>query len=245
MSLNNASANLPSPRRLALRTPTVASVRTGSRVRSMRTSGLHARILAAFAVLTLLLVGNGLIGLRSQSALASGSTSLHRVSSEMASDVQTALTALGDIDAAPSDAFDALRRVESRAKTGDVIAADVARFARSDGRRSRALLVTGLLFSASLAVVVARMVSRPIAQIHAAIEQISDVIQTINESQITIASAVEEQTVTTTEMARQLAEAAQGALAISGGSDEAMYGSVVDISRTAHELQSAVRQFTY
>jgi hypothetical protein len=46
-------------------------------------------------------------------------------------------------------------------------------------------------------------------------------------------------------MARQLAEAAQGALAISGGSDDAMYGSAVDISRTAHELQSAVRQFTY
>ena len=54
-----------------------------------------------------------------------------------------------------------------------------------------------------------------------AIEQITDVIQTINESQITIASAVEEQTVTTAEMARQLSEAAYGAIAISGGNPKA------------------------
>ena len=78
-----------------------------------------------------------------------------------------------------------------------------------------------------------------------AIEQITDVIQTINESQITIASAVEEQTVTTAEMARQLSEAAFGAIAISGGSDGGGHGSAKDISRMAGELQLAVDQFTY
>lgn len=78
-----------------------------------------------------------------------------------------------------------------------------------------------------------------------AIEQITDVIQTINESQITIASAVEEQTVTTAEMARQLSEAAYGAIAISGGSDGNGTGSARDISRMAAELQASVDQFAY
>ncbi len=78
-----------------------------------------------------------------------------------------------------------------------------------------------------------------------AIEQITDVIQTINESQITIASAVEEQTVTTAEMARQLSEAAYGAIAISGGAEGNGSGSAKDISRMATELQAAVDQFKY
>ena len=78
-----------------------------------------------------------------------------------------------------------------------------------------------------------------------AIEQITDVIQTINESQITIASAVEEQTVTTAEMARQLAEAAFGATSISGSGNDAGTGSARQISQMASELKSAVGQFTY
>lgn len=79
-----------------------------------------------------------------------------------------------------------------------------------------------------------------------AIEQISDVIRTINESQITIASAVEEQTVTTAEMARQLSDAAMGATSISGvGTTERGTGSAADISHMAAELESAVGRFTY
>ena len=78
-----------------------------------------------------------------------------------------------------------------------------------------------------------------------AIEQITDVIQAINESQITIASAVEEQTVTTAEMSRQLSEAAFGAIAISGGNTGGSMGSAKDVSRMATELQNTVDQFKY
>jgi methyl-accepting chemotaxis protein len=78
-----------------------------------------------------------------------------------------------------------------------------------------------------------------------AIEQITEVIHTINESQITIASAVEEQTVTTAEMARQLADAANGALAISGNGVATGNGSAADIAEMANNLESAVGRFTY
>jgi methyl-accepting chemotaxis protein len=82
-------------------------------------------------------------------------------------------------------------------------------------------------------------------QARSGIEQITEVIQQINESQITIAGAVEEQTVTTSEMARQLNEAAYGALAISGGVEGDGVGSATDISRMAGELQAAVDQFQF
>ncbi len=436
MSLTTAATN-PSAHRIVPRPPVVGSARARLRVLPLGTQGLYARILLAFALLVVVLVGNGVLGLRSQSALASGAASLQQVNVDIGGDVRTALVALDGSDASVREAVDALRRAEVRAGSSKALAAEVTQFASSDRRLSVAVLGAGLLFSAFLAVGVARMVVRPIAQIRttlkqneqgnlsaransqggdelslmsqsldqslerthrtiesigvsasslldlsealasgagqvatsvqsvaagtdqmtasiqeiarnaqeasrvaddavrlaaessqmvseldaasseissavalitsiaeqtnllalnatieaarageagrgfavvanevkelaqntsaatqsirsmvdeiqnkssharAAIEQISDVIQTINESQITIASAVEEQTVTTTEMARQLAEAAQGALAISGGSDEAMYGSAVDISRTAHDLQSTIRQFTY
>ena len=91
----------------------------------------------------------------------------------------------------------------------------------------------------------------------AAIGEISSVIGQINDYQATIAAAVEEQTATTNEMNRNVAEAAGSsrsiAEAISGlaaGTQRTNQGvaeaqrSAADLARMSDELQDAVRRFT-
>ena len=65
----------------------------------------------------------------------------------------------------------------------------------------------------------------------AAISQISGIIAQINDSQSTIASAVEEQTATTNEMARNVSEAATGSTEIAS--------NITGIARTAVDTQAA------
>ena len=65
----------------------------------------------------------------------------------------------------------------------------------------------------------------------AAIAEISAVIDRINDSQVTIAAAVEEQTATTDEMSRSVQEAATGAAGIAE--------HVVGVARTASGTQDA------
>ncbi|NIH66473.1 methyl-accepting chemotaxis protein [Modestobacter marinus] len=90
-----------------------------------------------------------------------------------------------------------------------------------------------------------------------AIGEISSVIGEINDYQATIAAAVEEQTATTNEMNRNVAEAAGSsrsiATAISGlaaGTQQTNEGvaeaqrSAADLARMSDELQEAVRRFT-
>ncbi|RBY74966.1 methyl-accepting chemotaxis protein [Blastococcus sp. TF02-09] len=90
-----------------------------------------------------------------------------------------------------------------------------------------------------------------------AISQISTVIAEINDFQATIAAAVEEQTATTNEMNRNVAEAANGtqgiAAAISGlaaGTQETnqrvddAQAAAADLARMSGELQQAVARFT-
>jgi len=92
----------------------------------------------------------------------------------------------------------------------------------------------------------------------AAIAEISEVIHQISDIQNTIASAVEEQSATTTEIGRNLAEAAKGAIDItkniSGVAEAARSttGGAVDTQKSAHalerlaaELQELVSQFKY
>ena len=92
----------------------------------------------------------------------------------------------------------------------------------------------------------------------AAIAEISEVIATINGYQLTIASAVEEQTATTTEMSRAAAEAASGsgdiAVSITGVASAAtttsevveLVGAAVDdLARLSEELRQQVAAFTY
>ncbi|WP_226345901.1 methyl-accepting chemotaxis protein [Agilicoccus flavus] len=67
----------------------------------------------------------------------------------------------------------------------------------------------------------------------AAIGEIASIIAQINDSQATIASAVEEQTATTNEMGRNVSDAATGAGAIAG--------SVQDAARAANEATKAAR----
>jgi methyl-accepting chemotaxis protein len=89
-----------------------------------------------------------------------------------------------------------------------------------------------------------------------AIEEISLVISRISDFQTTIASAVEEQTATTSEMNRSVGEAATGTAAIAanitGVADAARLTSEgvaqaqqssADLSRMAHELSSLVSEF--
>ncbi len=93
------------------------------------------------------------------------------------------------------------------------------------------------------------------AAVHA-IERISQIIEQVNAFQLTIASAVEEQATTTTDMSRSLGEAATGSAAIAGGPDtvttaarSASAGSVAtheaaeDLSHLAQELTGLVTRF--
>jgi methyl-accepting chemotaxis protein len=91
-----------------------------------------------------------------------------------------------------------------------------------------------------------------------AITQISDIINQINDLQSTIASAVEEQTVTTNEIARNIAEAAQGTSDIAknigivalnaqtttiGANNTSE--SATELARMAIDMQKVVNQFKY
>ncbi|MCG2802765.1 MAG: methyl-accepting chemotaxis protein [Cellulomonas sp.] len=91
-----------------------------------------------------------------------------------------------------------------------------------------------------------------------AIGEIATIIATINDYQLTIASAVEEQTATTNEMSRSVAEAATGSSEIaenitgvaSGAANASevlseMGSSVGDLARMAAELRTRVASFTY
>ncbi|MFS0700136.1 methyl-accepting chemotaxis protein [Cellulomonas sp. 179-A 4D5 NHS] len=92
----------------------------------------------------------------------------------------------------------------------------------------------------------------------AAIEQITHIIGAINDYQLTIASSVEEQTATTTEMSRGVQEAAAGsgeiAANITGVASAAetsshvlaqMSASVVELARLSDELRERTVAFTY
>ncbi|GAA3795571.1 methyl-accepting chemotaxis protein [Cellulomonas soli] len=92
----------------------------------------------------------------------------------------------------------------------------------------------------------------------AAIEEISTIIASINDYQLTIASAVEEQTATTNEMSRGVAEAATGsgeiAVNITGVASAAhtssqvlgqMGGSVSELAQMASDLRNRVDAFTF
>jgi methyl-accepting chemotaxis protein len=72
-----------------------------------------------------------------------------------------------------------------------------------------------------------------------AMARISEVIGTIHDSQSTIASAVEEQTITASEISRQLVDATTGTGAISHGRE----GSAEELSRLARELSTIVGSF--
>jgi methyl-accepting chemotaxis protein len=92
----------------------------------------------------------------------------------------------------------------------------------------------------------------------AAIGQISSIIASINDYQLTIASAVEEQTATTNEMSRGVAEAATGsgeiatnitgvatASAASADSVGQMAAAVSELARMSADLRTRVAAFTY
>ncbi|NKY09749.1 methyl-accepting chemotaxis protein [Cellulomonas hominis] len=91
-----------------------------------------------------------------------------------------------------------------------------------------------------------------------AIGEISQIIASINDYQLTIASAVEEQTATTTEMSRSVAEAATGsgeiATNITGVASAAstssqtlnqMGDSIGELARMSEDLRGRVSRFTY
>ena len=88
--------------------------------------------------------------------------------------------------------------------------------------------------------------------------EISTIIASINDYQLTIASAVEEQTATTNEMSRGVAEAATGsgeiAVNITGVASAAhtssqvlgqMGGSVSELAQMASDLRNRVDAFTF
>ena len=91
-----------------------------------------------------------------------------------------------------------------------------------------------------------------------AIGEISHIIASINDYQLTIASAVEEQTATTNEMSRSVAEAATGSGEIAGtitgvaaaaaGSSQTlgqMGDAIGELARMSEDLRGRVARFTY
>jgi methyl-accepting chemotaxis protein len=89
-----------------------------------------------------------------------------------------------------------------------------------------------------------------------AIGDISRIISEINDYQVTIASAVEEQTATTAEMSRSIGDAADGSTNIAGNINvvaEAVQAqndalneadaSVTELTRVADELRTVVARF--
>jgi len=92
----------------------------------------------------------------------------------------------------------------------------------------------------------------------AVIAQIAEIVQSINEHQSTIASAIEEQTATTNEMGRNVSDAASGSQEIAGGIETValsaatssqvlgqVSAAVSDLSGLASELKQRVASFTY
>ena len=92
----------------------------------------------------------------------------------------------------------------------------------------------------------------------AAIGQISGIIAQINDTQTTIASAVEEQTATTNEMSRNVSEAATGSMDIAqnitgvarsasdtGTAAGSARQAAEELARMAAEMQQLVGRFTY
>ncbi len=92
----------------------------------------------------------------------------------------------------------------------------------------------------------------------AAIEQIGQIVKQINEIQGTIASAVEEQTATTNEIGRNIAEAAKGSTEIArsitsvaqaaASTNEGVgntHTAAAELARLASELQTLIGQFQY
>ncbi|RMI06989.1 methyl-accepting chemotaxis protein [Cellulomonas triticagri] len=92
----------------------------------------------------------------------------------------------------------------------------------------------------------------------AAIDEINQIIASINDYQLTIASAVEEQTATTTEMSRSVAEAATGSgeiavniTGVAASSAESsqtlgqMGGAVTELARLSEDLRARVAGFRY
>jgi methyl-accepting chemotaxis protein len=161
---------------------------------------------------------------------------------------------VADLDAASSEIGHAVEMITSIAEQTNLLALNATIEAARAGDAGRGFAVVAnevkeLAQNTSTATQSIRSMVDQIqaksGEARAGIEQITEVIQQINESQITIAGAVEEQTVTTSEMARQLNEAAYGALAISGGVEGDGAGSATDISRMAGELQVAVEQFQF
>ncbi|MPR00563.1 methyl-accepting chemotaxis protein, partial [Modestobacter sp. I12A-02628] len=91
-----------------------------------------------------------------------------------------------------------------------------------------------------------------------AIGRISEIIGSINDYQLTIASAVEEQTATTNEMARSVQEAsagtgeiAQNIVGVSSAAESTTQAltqtrvAVDELSRMASDLRGSVARFTY
>jgi methyl-accepting chemotaxis protein len=92
----------------------------------------------------------------------------------------------------------------------------------------------------------------------AAIDRITAIIASVNTYQLTIASAVEEQTATTNEMSRSVAQAAMGSgeiaeniTVVAGASGRAseilgeLHGSIGELSELAADLRARVAAFSY
>ena len=189
-----------------------------------------------------------------------------RVASQAVSMVETTNETVGKLGASSQEIGNVVKVITSIAEQTNLLALNATIEAARAGEAGKGFAVVANEVK-ELAQETARAtgdIARRVEAIQAdtggaveAIAEISSIIASINDYQLTIASAVEEQTATTNEMSRNVAEASTGAgeiatniSGVSAAADsttEALSqarSAVDDLARMASELRAAVAGFT-
>ena len=190
-----------------------------------------------------------------------------RVASEAVTAAQTATASVAQLGTSSQEIGDVVRVITTIAEQTNLLALNATIEAARAGESGKGFAVVASEVK-ELAQETARAtesIGRLVGTIQTdtagaveAISQISTVISSINDYQLTIASAVEEQTATTTEMTRNVSDASTGvgeiASNITGVSDAASSttqaltqttAAVAELSRMAADLRTSVAAFTY
>jgi methyl-accepting chemotaxis protein len=199
--------------------------------------------------------------------IAQNASEAAKASSQAVTQADSAATTVGSLGESSKEIGDVVKVITSIAEQTNLLALNATIEAARAGELGKGFAVVAgevkelAQESARAAEDIARRISdnqSQTASAVAAIEGISHIIGSINDYQLTIASAVEEQTATTNEMSRGVAEAATGsgdiAVNVTGVARAAEDASVVvgqmgtavdELARMSADLRERVSRFTY